>query len=295
MMVMMPIEKLKPYKHNPRKIPKEAVDAVAESIKQYGFRGVIQIEKDGTIINGHTRLKAAKKLGIKELPCEVVDDLEAEQIRGYRLLDNKSAEYSSWDADLLQGELVGLDFGVLDFEFDFSGDLQKKQRWQHEAKRCGLKAAPACHKSLGTYYHSMFRVGKEGKTIEEIKTPEYVQVFADAAVDYMRMLSGGNLSECGWCLATTPRRRHAEGFHFATAVCERISEDLRVPFYPDMIGCKDRNRIVTDFSLGLYPREKNVLLYDDVITTGCTINSARDLLVGAGYTVLSLVSIDNRQ
>ena len=292
--VMKPVGELKPYRHNPRKISREAVDAVAESIRRYGFRGAVQIEKDGTIINGHTRLKAAKKLGLKEIPCEIVDDLEAGKIREYRLIDNKSAEYTRWDADLLSSELLDLDMSGLDFSFDFSGDVKKKDRWQQLKRLCNLKDRPGLHRSMGLYFHSMFKVGKQGMPLEEIKDPDNVPLFADVAAEYVRLILGDGLAGCGWCVITTPRRRHLEGFHFATAVCESLSEDLGIPFYPDTVTCRDRNRIAPDFSAELYPNEKNILLYDDIITTGNTVNAARDLYVSAGYAVLTLVSIDNR-
>ena len=292
--VMKPVADLKPYRRNPRKISPEAVDAVAESIRRYGFRGAVQIEKDGTVINGHTRLKAAKKLGLKEIPCEIVDDLEAEKIREYRLIDNKSAEYSRWDADLLSGELMDLDLSDLDFSFDFSGDVKKKNRWQQLKRLCDLKDRPGAHKSMGLYYHSLFRVGREGRPIEDIKTQENVPLFAQTAAEHVRMLLGDNLAGCGWCLLTTPRRRHPSGFHFATAVCESLSEDLGIPFYPDAVVCRDRNRIDPEFTVVKRPGERNVLLYDDVITTGNTLNAARDLLVSMEYTVMTLVSVDNR-
>jgi len=291
--INVPISKLKPYKNNPRKISQEAVDAVAESIKQFGFRGTLQIEADGTIINGHTRARAAKQLGMTELPCEVVDNLSAEKIRQYRLVDNKSAEYSKWDADRLTDELLDLDFGELDFDFDFSGDVKKQKKWQEIKKLCDLKDHMAMRKAIDTYYHSLFKVGKNGKPLEELKTEAYVPMFAETALEFIKGTTGGNLCECDWCLVTTPRRRHADGFHFATAVCRWIADDLRIPFREDTITCKSKQRIDPVFTLAAYPPEKNILLYDDIITTGETLNTARNLLIEAGYTVAAVVSIDN--
>ena len=144
---------LHPYKNNPRKNA-GAVDAVAASIQEYGFRSPIIIDEQNTVINGHTRLKAAKKLGLTEVPCVRVTDLSEEQVRQYRLIDNKSSEYATWDQDLLAGELLDLDFGNLDFDFDFSDDVKKKKRWEESKKRCDLKDKVACRKAAGSYYHS---------------------------------------------------------------------------------------------------------------------------------------------
>ena len=107
------ISDLKPYEKNPRKND-EAVKYVAESIKQFGFKVPIVIDKDHVIVAGHTRWKAAKKLGISEVPCIVADDLTDEQIKAFRLADNKVAEEAEWDFDLLAEELDDL------FDFDMS-------------------------------------------------------------------------------------------------------------------------------------------------------------------------------
>lgn len=101
------IGKVKPYERNPRKND-SAVDSVAESIKQFGFRVPVVVDSKGTIVCGHTRYKAAKKLGIDEIPCIVADDLTEEQITAYRLVDNKTQELSTWDFGKLIAELKEL-------------------------------------------------------------------------------------------------------------------------------------------------------------------------------------------
>lgn len=85
---MRKIEELTPYENNPRNNDM-AVDAVAESIKQFGFKNPVIIDKDGVIVAGHTRYKAAKKLGITDIPCISANDLSDEQIKAFRLADNK--------------------------------------------------------------------------------------------------------------------------------------------------------------------------------------------------------------
>lgn len=100
-------EDLKPYERNPRRND-QAVDAVANSIKAFGFKVPIIIDKDNVIVAGHTRYKAAKKLGLTEVPCIVADDLNEEQIKAFRLADNKVAEQSEWDFELLEEELEGI-------------------------------------------------------------------------------------------------------------------------------------------------------------------------------------------
>lgn len=115
--VNIKLRDLKPYENNPRKND-QAVDAVAESIKQCGYIAPIIVDEDNVILAGHTRYKALKKLGHKEAECIVKAGLTEEQKRKYRLLDNKTNEFAEWDFDLLTDELEGLDFGDFDFGFN---------------------------------------------------------------------------------------------------------------------------------------------------------------------------------
>lgn len=111
------IDELTPYAKNPRRNDK-AVDAVAESIRQFGMKVPCVIDVDGVLITGHTRIKACQKLGIKEIPCIVADDLTEEQVKAFRLADNKVAELADWDYDLLAQELAEIDLDMDDFGFD---------------------------------------------------------------------------------------------------------------------------------------------------------------------------------
>ncbi len=90
------LDEIRPYEKNPRKND-AAVDGVAASIREFGFKVPIIIDAAGTIIAGHTRYKAAQKLGLESVPCIQADDLSPEQVRAYRLADNKVAEAAGWD------------------------------------------------------------------------------------------------------------------------------------------------------------------------------------------------------
>lgn len=112
------VSELTPYAKNPRKND-GAVNAVAASIREFGFKVPIIIDKDGIIVAGHTRLKAAKKLGMETVPCIIADDLTEEQIQAFRLADNKTGELAEWDFDLLTAELKDLgSFDMEQFGFD---------------------------------------------------------------------------------------------------------------------------------------------------------------------------------
>lgn len=117
------IEELKEYENNPRHND-AAVDAVAESIKQFGFKVPIVIDTDGVIIAGHTRRKAAEKLGLEVVPCIVADDLTPEQIKAFRLADNKTGELASWDFEKLEAELAALsEIDMSAFGFVMNDDI----------------------------------------------------------------------------------------------------------------------------------------------------------------------------
>lgn len=116
------ISDIKPYEKNPRRND-DAVHYVAESIRQFGFKVPLVIDANNVIVTGHTRYKAAKKLGISKIPCIVADDLTEEQIKAFRLADNKVSEMAEWDFDLLGGELEELfDFDMSAFGFDIPED-----------------------------------------------------------------------------------------------------------------------------------------------------------------------------
>ena len=120
------IKDLKPYEKNPRHND-DAVKYVAESIKQFGVKVPLVIDKDNVIVCGHTRYKACKKLGITEIPCVIADDLTEEQIKAFRLADNKTSEFAEWDYSLLDEELsdiIDLDMG----DFGFGDDDEEEEK-----------------------------------------------------------------------------------------------------------------------------------------------------------------------
>ena len=124
--VWRPVEELTPYQNNAR-INDQTVPYLMNSIKRFGFKNPIIVDKDGVIIAGHTRLKAALELGYTKLPCVCADDLSPEEVKAFRLVDNKVAELSSWDYGILDTEMKELEedgFGDMgEFGFaSFDGD-----------------------------------------------------------------------------------------------------------------------------------------------------------------------------
>lgn len=121
---MIDVSELIPYENNPRN-NHNAVESVANSIKQFGFKVPIVITKDNVIVAGHTRLLASQKLGIEKVPCIVADDLSEQQIKAFRLADNKAGELANWDYINLQQELEQLcdDFDMSNFGFDLEDNI----------------------------------------------------------------------------------------------------------------------------------------------------------------------------
>lgn len=103
------IDELIPYENNAR-INDKAIDIVANSIKEFGFKNPCIIDSNNVLVAGHTRVEACKKLGIKKVPCIVADDLTEEQIKAFRIADNSSAQVAEWDMDKLQQEIQDLNF-----------------------------------------------------------------------------------------------------------------------------------------------------------------------------------------
>ena len=122
----MLVDDLIPYENNPRNND-EAVDYVAESIKEFGFKVPIVIDKNNVIVAGHTRYKACKKLNINEVPCLVADDLTDEQIKAFRLADNKVDEVATWDFEKLDLELSNLDMDMELFGFESDTDVETQE------------------------------------------------------------------------------------------------------------------------------------------------------------------------
>ena len=112
---LRPIQTIRPYDNNPRIISEKAVRAVAESIEKFGWQQPLVVDADGVIICGHTRWRAAKYLNLEQVPVIVADELTPEQVRAYRIADNKTAERSSWNLDLLPDEIA-----PIETEFDFT-------------------------------------------------------------------------------------------------------------------------------------------------------------------------------
>lgn len=147
----IPVDRLKEYENNARKNDK-AVELLKTSIKNYGFKVPIVIDKNEVIICGHARLKAAKQLGMKSVPVVIADDLTEEQVKAFRLADNKTAELAAWDFEKLEEELNEIDEEWLFSLFNknryedievYDGEINIEsfgdEEFDYECPECGFK------------------------------------------------------------------------------------------------------------------------------------------------------------
>lgn len=296
---MMAISELHEYENNPRDNDR-AVDAVAQSIREFGFRQPIVIDSTGEIVCGHTRLKASKKLGLTEVPVTIIDDLTPEQIRAFRIADNKVAELASWDIAALAVEIdelkaMGVD-NLADFGFDTSDEWWRQAAWKQVEKFCNLKQKVKANLNVDFRSITFFETNRkgDGENIARLKeNPANVEIFAACLVDFLSKTLGTNLHAGGWAIVTAPRRRHRDGFHFSTAICQQAAAQLQVPFYANAFTTENRTRIEPEFTLQLNPRESNVIFFDDIISTGETARACRELLTAAGHNVFVVAGIRN--
>lgn len=151
------IDEIKPYERNPR-LNVLAVDKVAESLKEYGWKQPIVVDKNNVIIVGHTRYKAAQSIGMDKVPVIIANDLTQKQVRGYRIADNKTSDFSIWDNKLLLEELEGLDDIFTGFEgFNIDGEVLNEK-----------ETSLLNEDDFDTMYEVVFR-SKSSDKIEQIK------------------------------------------------------------------------------------------------------------------------------
>src|SRR5450755_2523473 len=183
---MRPISSIRPYENNPR-INDAAVDAVAASIKAFGFRQPIVGDEDGVIVVGHTRYKAAIKLGMTEVPVHVAVGLSPAQAKAYRLADNQTATISSWDDDKLPLELAALQ--EMDFDLNLTGftadELQRPLGSKTNDGQGDPDAVPEPPDAATTQPGDLWRLGKHHLLCGDSSKPEDVDRLLDGAAIHL--------------------------------------------------------------------------------------------------------------
>ena len=154
---MVPVADIVPYENNPRKNT-DAVQYVKNSIEKFGFRIPMVLDAENVIVCGHTRFLAAKELGMSEVPCTYADDLTEEQVKAFRLADNKTSEMAAWDFEKLElelSDLPGIDMSDFGFKINIDDNIEPQkientskeyreedfsdEKFECECPRCGFR------------------------------------------------------------------------------------------------------------------------------------------------------------
>ena len=170
--VYKPIKELKPYKKNAKKHSKEQVEQIANSIKEFGFTQPVIIDKHNSVVAGHGRILGAKKAGLKQVPTVCLEDLTEEQIKAYRLVDNKLNE-SEWDYSLLDEELENLtediDMDLFGFEMEEQQEKETKKKVEFEIKeKYEIHIICKDEKQMEQVYNNVKGYGQECKLVSTL-------------------------------------------------------------------------------------------------------------------------------
>ena len=172
---------------------------------------------------------------------------------------------------------------------------KKHGSWNKDLEaRCNFEPKIRLNHRADVWFFALWQKSITGRTLTEIKADEKeIPHFADAVSDLIKGVIGEHLSDGGWCIVTTPKRRHKER-NFATLVAIEIGRKLGIPFYEDVASCSSRHRVNAVFDLQFSPPEKNVILFDDFVTTGSTLKAMKAVLESVKKNVLSFTGINNK-
>ena len=300
------IEQLAQDQHNFNKGTEQGQELMERSFKEMGAGRSILIDKNGNIIAGNKSQKAAIAAGIKkvriiettgdELVAVKRTDVDIDSAEGRKLayLDNLTTQVNlTWDETELQAVQADVEgFDIADFGFDIEDlpqlsesdqakeDVRKRTQWgkakDYEEPVCNMVDTIEIHALRGYKYVHSFKTGStEGTPISELKKPENAYMFALKAKELITATIGLKQTK-GWCIITTPKRRHKEK-NFASLVCEQLSNMLGIPFHEDVVEAKNRARIDPVFTLVKEVEEPNIIIYDDILTGGTTLYTTANL------------------
>lgn len=301
------ISQLHHDKANFNKGTDEGKQMMEQSFREHGAGRSVLLDKDNNIIAGNKSTSAARKAGIKKVRIIETDgteliavkrtdvSIDSEEGRKMALLDNRTAQVNlAWDPEQLASvsdQFEGFDPSQFGFDIDTSQveapsmndtlreQMKKRKQWgkdkDYTEPVCNLADMVEIHALRGYRYLHSFKTGTEGAPLSEIKKPESVGLFADKAADLIRSTIGLKQKK-GWCIITTPKRRHKEK-NFASLVCEQLSNMLGIPFHEDVVEAKNRARIDPVFTLVKEVEDPNIIIYDDILTGGTTLYTTANL------------------
>lgn len=173
--------------------------------------------------------------------------------------------------------------------------VEQRKAWDKSVEaRCNFDYRPRITHRAGVWFLSVWQKSLMGRTLTDIKSdPAEIPHFAEAVSDFIVQVLGSSLSDGNWCICTTPKRRHKVR-NFATLISMDIAGKLKIPFYEDVALCHSRQRINAVFTLGTLPKEPNVIVFDDFVTTGSTLKAMKELLLPLGKNLLFVSGINNK-
>ena len=289
---------------NPRITNPVKLDKLVESIKHdpemLQLRGLLvyPFADDKYItIGGNMRLQALKRLNYTECPCIVIPkETPVSKLRNYIVKDN--GDFGDWDykALLAEWDAAELESWAIDVQpFEDEETKEKKRAGWNSGENaqesvCDMVDNIAWHPKRDFSFISCFKKSEEGYPLSLIKSDfDNVAKFAQAAMNVIHRVVGLKNKE-GWAIVTTPKRRHKE-HNFAESVCIELSGKLGIPFYQEAITAKNRQRINPVFTLHANINEQNIIVFDDILTTGATLDAVNNLL--SDKNCFFVVGIDN--
>ena len=256
--VMKSLEEIHPYSKNAKKHDARQIKNVAESIKRYGFVQPIVVDKNNIIVIGHCRALAAKKLGIKEVPCVCVDDLTPEQVNALRLVDNKSNE-SDWDFDLLKDELPELDLSAFDFDWGISDDITEEVE-EDEAPEVDEVSDPVTKRG------DIWQLGRHRLMCGDSTDKETVEFLMDGKKADMvlsdppyGMFLDTDFSDIKGSMKSIGRKNHTQGNKYNKVIGdnEDFTPELITTFFENFGYCKEMFLFGADYFAEILPNKND--------------------------------------
>ncbi len=173
--------------------------------------------------------------------------------------------------------------------------VNKRKSWDKSTEaRCDFTYNLRLTRRSDVNFVSIWKKSVYGRTLTDIKNdPSMVEFFTESMVPIIRETLGSNLDKGSWCICTSPKRRHKER-NFATLISEKIAEQLGIPFYEDVAFCHSKQRVNAVFELNVLPKESNIIVFDDFVTTGQTLAAMKRLLMPLGKNLCFYTAINNK-
>jgi hypothetical protein len=173
--------------------------------------------------------------------------------------------------------------------------VNKRKSWDKSTEaRCDFTYNLRLTRRSDVNFVSIWKKSVYGRTLTDIKNdPSMVEFFTENMVPIIRETLGSNLDKGSWCICTSPKRRHKER-NFATLISEKIAEQLGIPFYEDVAFCHSKQRVNAVFELNVLPKESNIIVFDDFVTTGQTLAAMKRLLMPLGKNLCFYTAINNK-